>query len=292
MSNLCLYDHLPIGLRQPSSYSSLFTPLPASTLAINPNEGVFATLHGEMSLDASYFQSGPLVYRTSRYGQTRVFDVEAGCAVDLHPQFRDLKILHEQRIVTMVDYRENQLLIWREDSLNPLRLTRGIEGFSGNLKVSADRVSLEKKDLDRSNFKGSNFSRFLSFPIRGNFTLQSSNSVEGSWLTRQGVAKIRDGAGNLSLLTEAGKARLFSFFRGEPLMIQEKLDSMRKNPTANQQRLLDVSEYGNYVGNVEGTFDVMLQNMGRLLPQLSDIVASPFDEWLPSYLAILDTISG
>ena len=288
VSHVCLFDQLPIGLRYPSGYSSAFSHLHKSTISSTANQGILVSLGSESACpDSSFTQASNVVIRSGGFQRTRIFDINAKCAVELMPEYRDIKFLPEQRTVWMVDVRHNAMLVWREDSVEPLRLPTGIDGFTGNSWATADHLFLERRDLENPWFRQRPFMRFVSLPlnIEEPFTARLSNSVQGYQLSRRFLTRIPDATGNIHLLTEEGKARLTLLFKGEPEEVKIKLDKLRSRDvlSEDQRLVLQITE--------DLSFDSMIHKMRRIA-NISDLVTLPFHEWLPAYLAILDTISG
>ena len=308
---MCLYDHLPMGLRNPSEYARLFTTVEDLPVIPQPSEAVDVTLPDDHSPDHAYPISagnGILLFRS--FGGIpqdqswlfrkkidhflRILDIPGKCAVALAAPYRDIVFIPRHRAVFTfgTDIDATLLDMWRADSVKSVRLHYS-DSQRDLVSQTADGsfflVHTRTRSYDAPPF--SKRSYILPTDLSLAFQTVPISSVNPPALLESSEVKkytLRHSDGSLSVLSEEGFRRIFSLVRAEDMAVKEKLAAIKKLAS---RRHYQISSRQTAVMLLVSR-DLTYSDCFKDLRGLSDILNFPINEWHAWYLDFLDRVTA
>ena len=314
---MCLYDDLPVGLRDPLEYAKLFKPAENYRVIPEPNPGVLVSLPDDRSPDYTEIVSigrGILLQRVSGGIQrdrlwkfrkqnerfSRVIDVPGQCAVDLVHPYRDIQFNFEHRAVFAFRnvLSTAYLDVWRADSSIPVQIA--------NVDCEKDFAAVTEDG------------QFFLFRIRHTFSymphassaikqvvtlrscmmatdLQVLPTLESVFKVSQHPVRLHSvvdhfflqpSTGGVAVLSTEGFQRLLSFFQATDGSMKEKLDALDALIKKREYRSTRAQSAVTMLRRESSLTAHWLNDMNGL----GDITLIPFNEWESWYLVYLDRL--
>ena len=313
---MCLYDELPMALRNPVEYAKLFKRVENYRIVHETHPGVSITVPDDrfhdqtevVSVDHRLFVirsfGGVLRDRMWKYRKQsdriyRIVDVVGMCAVDLILPYREVQFDMERRAVFAfsADADHNHLNIWRADSTSAVQLQRP-HWEKSLAAVTADGQFFFFLTSTVYLPYGTPLGEVLL--ISGNMiptdlgrpaTLVTDVSADTPLSTSQIVSDellLRGSAESLSVLSAQGSELLLSFLHAKDGPVRDKLNDLDARvkklwfrATMEQQAPLTIAAKPS---SIESWLSQM-KGLGK-------ITCIPFDEWESWYLGYLDRLTS
>ena len=315
---ICLYDHLPMVLRDPVEYEKVFKRVENYRVIPEPNDGVIVTLPDDdspVNTDTSSIGRGILLQRI--YGGVaeeehwksqnlpdrffRVVDVNGRCAVDLVHPYREVQFDLQRRAIfaLLSDGAVDYLDIWRANSISATRLESPClqAPFASITEDGRFYCFVTTRMLTNNFYFAKRQSQeavltchLMPVDLDRPGQLQVAHRLDIPPLIRQVVQDqvvLRDAAGSLSVLSAKGHQRLLMILQATDGAIKEKRDALNALVIRNQYRATREQHAALMVSDKQSSIASWLKHMKGL----GDITCIPLENWDAWYIDYLGRLA-